>query len=214
MIDNEIETKLKSTKSSDRRQAAKTIGKLKIKEAGELLFEAFLKEKKDLRTWETKVEMILALGLIEYKAALSEIETITEANLPYDMVTYAAAITFVRLKRESLADSSPAIRLLTSGRLSLVSGALIPIGNDRMIPSDNEISELINLSWDLHQHPDRIGLERGYLDPRYGLALACAGWKKDLTNPFLNHCLATIGKDAMLKSVVELALKGKYGKTR
>jgi hypothetical protein len=210
----EIDLKLKSNKSSDRRQAAKSVGKLVLKELGTVLLDAYINEKRDFRTWETKVEMILSLGLIDYRAALSEIELIVKANLSHDMITYAAAQSYVRLKRKSLHDATPAIELLKSGGLSLVSGALIPLGNDRMTPSSDEIIELVKLSWDLHRRKDRIGNESGYLDPRYGLALACAGWDKKLTTSFLSHCLATYGKDISIKNVAENSLKGKYGKSR
>ena len=210
----DIQLKLQSNKSADRRSAAKTIGKLCIKQLGETLLQSFIKEKKDSRTWETKVEMILSLGLIDYKKAIPEVEIIIEKNLSYDMITYTAAKTYVRLMRTSINDALPVIKLLKSGGLSLVSGALNPLGNDKMMPPCDEINKLISLSWDLHQHKDRIGNENGYLDPRYGLALACAGWDKKLTAPFLNHCLNTAGSDNILKEVAASALRGKYGKSR
>lgn len=63
MTTEEIKTKLHSTKSADRRRAAKEIGKLKLTDFSEDLYQTFLKEATDKRTWETQVEMILALGL-------------------------------------------------------------------------------------------------------------------------------------------------------
>jgi hypothetical protein len=71
-----------------------------------------------------------------------------------------------------------------------------------MTPSKGEIAELIALGWDLHKHKDRVGVEYGYLDPRYGLVLACARWDKELTRPFLDHCLATSAKDPRLGRVL------------
>src|ERR1700754_813047 len=116
----EIEENLFSTKSSDRRKAAKTIGEKKILPLSEQLLLAFLKEQIDTRTWQTQMEMILSLGLIDYKLAFSEIEKIVKLNKPHDMVTYAAAQTYVRLKRKSLFDARPTIELLIYGGLSLV----------------------------------------------------------------------------------------------
>lgn len=212
MTIQEIELKLRSSKSSDRKLAARSIGKLALKELGGELLNAYIKEKKDVRTWETKLEMILSLGLIDHKAALPEIEIIIKTNLALDAVTSVAARTYVRLKRKSINDAAPVIELLKTGGLSVVSGALNTLGNDRMMPSDEEINELIKLSWDLHRHKDRVGKEFGLMDPRYGLAFACAGWDRHLTRSFLDHCLDTTSeKEPWMKVVVESSFKGKYG---
>lgn len=56
--------------------------------------------------------------------------------------------------------------------------------------------------------------ERGFTDPRYGIAAACAGWKKELTEDFLKHCLDTADRDTPLKYVAKNSLKGKYVKLR
>jgi hypothetical protein len=212
MTTEEIKVKLHSKKSADRKRAAKEIGKLNLTDLAEDLYKAYLTETTDKRTWETQVEMILALGLINYKNALTEIEQIVKANKPHDMITYAAAQSYVRLKRKSLNDVSPVLELLQFGGLSIVDGCLNPLGYDKMQPEENEIKELIKLSWDLHQHKDRLGLQHGYTDPRYGLAAACAGWDRQLTRDFLEHCLAT--GDTPLKYVAENSLKGKYVKLR
>lgn len=206
-----IKSKLNSTKSADRRRAAKEIGKLKLADFADDLYQAYLKESKDKRTWETQVEMILALGLLDYKNAIKEIDTIIRVNAPHDMITYAAAQTYVRLKRKSLNDASPVLELLQFGGLSTVDGCLNPLAYDKMLPDENQIKELIKLSWDLHKHKD---CEPGYGDPRYGIAAACAGWDRQLTKGFLEYCLATTDRDAPLKYVSENSLKGIYVKLR
>jgi hypothetical protein len=211
MTDEEIKTKLYSAKSADRRRAAKEIGKLKLTDFADDLYQAYIKESKDKRTWETQVEMILALGLLDYKNAIKEIDAIIMANNPHDMITYAAAQTYVRLKRKSLNDASPVLELLQFGGLSTVDGSLNPLGYDRMQPDENQIKELIKLSWDLNKRKD---YEATYSDPRYGIAAACAGWNRQLTKDFLEHCIATAGKDTPLIYVSENALKGKYVKLR
>lgn len=212
MTTEEIKTKLHSTKSADRKRAAKEIGKLKLTDLADDLYQAYLKEAKDKRTWETQVEMILALGLLDYKNVLTEIEQIVRTNVPNDMITYAAAQSYVRLKRQSITDASPTIELLQFGGLSTVDGCLNPLGYDKMQPDEKQIKEIIKLSWDLHKHKDRLGHEGGYCDPRYGLAAACAGWDRHLTKVFLEHCLST--GDTPLKYVSENSLKGKYVKLR
>lgn len=211
MTTEEIKTKLNSTKSADRKRAAKEIGKLKLTELADDLYRAYLEEVKDKRTWETQVEMILALGQLDYKNAMTEIEPIIKANNPHDMITYAAAQTYVRLKRKSLSDASPVLELLQFGGLSTVSGCLNPLSYDKMQPDESQIKELIKLSWNLNKHKD---FEPGYGDPRYGIAAACAGWNRQITKDFLEHCLATANGDTPLEYVSENSLKGKYVKLR
>ncbi len=209
MTTEEIKIKLHSSKSADRRRAAKEIGKLNLSEFAEELYQAYLKEAKDKRTWETQYEMILTLGLLNYKKLLSVVELIVEANNPHDMITNAAAQSYVRLKRYSLNDALPVLELLRFGGLSIVSGCLMPLAYDRMQPDTNQIKELIQLSWNLHQHKD---FELGYGDPRYGIAAACAGWDKELTKKFLENCITTANNYTPLIYVAENSLKGKYVK--
>ncbi len=204
---------LASNKSSERRKGAIEVGKQNLIQLGDLLFNSYLIEQKDNRTWETKVEMILAMGLIDYKNAFETINCIITINKPHDMITYASAQTYVRLKRSSVNDGKPVITLLKSGGL-IVDGALTVLGCDRMIPLQDEICEIITLGWDLHKHTDRIGNENGYLDPRYGLVAACAGLDKKLTFPFLNHCIATASNDSVFKKIAENSMLGKYSKFR
>lgn len=208
---DEIKTKLFSKKSGDRKRAAKEIGKQNLTLSADDLYNAYLKEIADKRTWETQVEMILALGLLDYKKALPQIEQIVRANISHDMITYAAAQTYVRLKRNSLHDATPVLELLKFGGLSVVSGCLNPLGYDKMLPNENQISELIKQAWDLHKHKDYAP---GYDDPRYGIAAACAGWDKNLTKYFLEHCIATANGNTPLEYVSENSLKGKYVKLR
>ncbi|RDC54054.1 hypothetical protein DU508_23675 [Pedobacter chinensis] len=117
-------------------------------------------------------------------------------------------------QRKSIKDAQPIIQLLKKGSLSIIEGALMPLAYDKMLPPNNEIIELIELGFDLNKHSDRIGKERGYTDPRYSLAAACAGWDKRLTLEFLNHCLATANNDHMLEQVALNSLKQKYSNLR
>ncbi len=208
---DDIKIKLFSKKSGDRKRAAKEIGKQNLTLLADDLYNAYLKEIADKRTWETQVEMILALGVLDFKNALPQIEQIVRANISHDMITYAAAQTYVRLKRNSLNDATPVLELLKFGGLSIVSGCLNPLGYDKMLPNENQINELIKLTWDLHKHKD---YDSGYSDPRYGIAAACAGWDKNLTKDFLEHCIATANGNTPLEYVSENSLKGKYVKLR
>jgi hypothetical protein len=191
MTIEEVKEKLFSRKSSDRLSAAKRISREKLAELGDDLFNAYTKEKKDSRTWEVQSEMIKALGLLDYKAALLYIESIVRKNTPHDAITINAATTYVQFKRKSIYDAQPVLELLSFGNTSVICGALKALAVDKMLPPDNEIDEIIEISWDINKHKDRIGYEYGLTDPRQYLAIACAGWDNPLCAGFLNHCIET-----------------------
>jgi hypothetical protein len=209
-----LKEKLHSKKAPDRRKAAREIRKANAAELGPDLLQAYEREALDSRTWETQKEMLLSLGAIGYKPALAVIEPILRGNAAHDMVTIAAAESYVRLKRQSPADAGPVIELLKRGSLSVAEGAVTPLAYDAMNPSTEQINEIIQLCWDLHRHPDRVGMEHGLADPRYSVAAACVGWPAELTRPFLEHCLQTAGRDTPLIYVAENSLKGKRVKLR
>jgi hypothetical protein len=212
MTELDLKEGLRLNKTSGRKKAAKEIGKQKLTHLGVDVYAAYLREKKDTRTWETKVELIRTLGLLRYMPALLEIEEIIETNIPLDMITIIAAQAYVRLKRRTAGDATAVIKVLKAGGLSTSKGALNTLASDRMIPEPEQIAELITLSWDLDKHPDRAGRENGIIDPRLGLIVACAGWNPDLTNNFLIHCINTFGRDSSIKEAAENSLKGKYSK--
>ena len=218
MTIDEIKEKLASKKSPDRRRAAKEIGKTKAAELGDLLYESYLNERKDTRTWETQVEMIKALGLLEYKNAIAEIEDIVRTNIPHDTITHYAATAYVRLKRERVNDAQPVIELLQFGNICVINGALEVLAFDQMRPEAETIREILILSRDIHTRKDKVV---GIVDGRKHLAIACANWDLALTSDFLNHVIATAyyissqGKpvlDQHLVDVCQNSLKGKFSK--
>ncbi|WP_343618038.1 hypothetical protein [Flavobacterium sp.] len=219
MTTDEIKEKLASKKSTDRLRAVKKISKEKISELANELFEAYLKERKDLRTWEPQSEMIKALGILDHKPAFKYVEEIVRKNIPHDMITINASIAFVQLKRTSIFDAKPVLELLSFGSTSVICGALEALAEDKMLPPKNEIEEILKISWDINKHKDRIGHEYGLIDPRYYLAIACAGWDKTLCTDFLNHCIETAYnisrfdkpvENTSLINVCKKSLKGKY----
>ena len=91
---------------------------------------------------------------------------------------------------------------------STTEGALEAIGHDKMKFDDETCRSLIERLWDFGS--DR---PKGYTDPRYGLAAACAGWDKDVCHNFLRHCLEA--NDAPLCYYVSKnSLQGKFVKLR
>lgn len=212
---------LNSAKTVDRKRAAKDITKYKTVELGEALYEKYLIEKLDKRTWETQCEMILALGAVDFKKAIYEIEQIVRANLAHDMITSVSAMVYVQLKRKSINDGNPVLELLEFGSISVISGALKALAVDQMKPNRDEIQQILLHCKDLNKHPDRIGYEYGIIDCRLYLAIACANWDIELTKNFLNHCIDTaydldrFGKSFINQNLIDVcknSLAGKFSK--
>jgi hypothetical protein len=207
MTISETRGKLNSKKSSERRRAAIEIGKNKMVELREELYQKYLEERKDKRTWETQCEMVKALGVIDCKEALEIIEEIVKQNIPHDMITINAALSYVRLKRKSLQDGNPVVELLTFGNFSIIEGTVMALAYDQMKPDNETIEKIIKLSWDWRN-------EKGYGDNRKYVAIACWNWDKKLTENFLNHCIETADEyDNNLREVSQNSLKGKYSKS-
>lgn len=201
----EIRELLNSRKVAEREKAAKYIGKELCYEFSEELFQAYLNEAKSAKTWNAQSLMIEALGLIGNKNSLEYITRICEKNIEHDYITIRAASAFVRLKRIGMDDATPAIELLEMGNYSVVHGAYITIGYDKMMPSEFQINELL-------KYANKFKIRTGYSDVRYGLAAAAAGWDQNLVKTFLESCLDS--EDEGLKYVAMNSLKGKYVKLR
>ena len=221
MTTDEIREKLSSKKSADRRRSAKEIGKLKIYDLAEELYQKYLIEKSDTRTWETQCEMIKTLGSLDFKKAINEIEQIVQKNIPHDTITIVSGTTYVQLKRKSIYDGSPVLELLEFGSVSLIHGAHLVLAIDKMKPRENEIKKILSQSKDINKHKDLIGHEFGLMDSRQYLAIACANWDLELTQDFLKHCIDTaynissFGKPVLNQNLIDVcqnSLNGKYSK--
>ena len=208
IIEDELRAKLTSKKSPDRRSAAKKVGKLGLTALGPDLLAAYEKERLDARTWETQVGMLTSLGLLRYLPALPAVEAIVQRNDPFDAITLAAAAAFVRLKRTTNNDASPVIEMLSRGRLSCITGALAALAEDRVLPSRGEMETLVEMAWDLDQHPDRLSRPVGYGDPRYHVVIACAGWPEEVRSKFFEHCLHA--GDSLVERVIKSSSRNKY----
>ena len=200
----EINSDLIAGKAGLRRAAAKYIGKNNITESGKLLWDAYQNELKNSKGWETQVEMIKSLGLIGFKDSKDAFYKICKENKEHDMITSSAAKAYVRLARLSLQDISPVLDLLTFGKFEVVSSAFEVLGEDKMMPSLNEIIFLLD-----YVSKSAIVKEKGYTDFRIGLVCACAGWKEiPEVVLFLNECVKE--QDSFFVKVASNALKGKY----
>ena len=149
--------------------------------------------------------MIHALGLIGNHDALDSIYDIVLGNKEHDMLTIAAATAYCRLARKSQNDVGPVLKLIENGGFSVVTGAFQAVGCDRMIPSREEILRIL-------EYAVRFDHVTGYGDPRYGVAVAAAGWDGIETNRFLQACLTS--KDSGVRQAAKSSMEKKYIKCR
>jgi hypothetical protein len=145
--------------------------------------------------------MILALGKICYQKATFDLEKILEQNKEHDAITIAAALSYVRINRKHQNHAMPVIKLIQSGELSILTGATSALAYDDMIPSDEEIIEIIRI-FDTKSEEKLVF--RGMIDPRSYLISAMSKWKKNLTTDYLNKYLEA----PRLKEFAIAALKG------
>lgn len=200
-----VVAQLSDKSSAKRRSAAKQIGATRDQSAGQALHEAFLRERQDARSWETQCAMANALGLLAYAPAAKDLLKIVQASPEHDMLGHAAALAYCRIARSSLHDAQPVLKLLELNRFSVATGALLALGCDRMVPSDDAIREII-------KQAGRWRYEKGFGDPRYGAAVAAAGWRVAEVREFLEECLKSA--DEGLVQAAESSLKHKYVRCR
>lgn len=150
------------------------------------VLEALQNEIITNKSWETQSELFKCIGINNYRKASSILESIAEKNEEYDMVTISVGTALIRVKRLEKNDVSELLKRLKTMKYSLGYGMLDALGYDKMLPNNEDIKTIIKSTWDFG-----ISREKGFVDPRYGLAAACAGWDKEIVRDFLNHCIAT-----------------------
>lgn len=190
-----------------RRAAAKAA--LKIKGEFCAALTQGLQLELNSKSWQTKVELVKSLGELRCRGSEAILRGIvfSREGSEYDMVKMKAAKALVQVSRANLADCKTVWEILNAGGQSIMEGAMEALGYDRMVFDAETCRSLIVRCWDLGSERSR-----GYSDPRYGLAAACAGWDKELTRDFLQHCLKA--DDVPLCYVAEKSLQGKYVRLR
>jgi hypothetical protein len=200
---------LDSTKAPERRKAAKLIGEFGVVDLGDSLYQAYLKESKSLKAWETQCIMIKALGKIKYKNVMHELSIIIENNIMYDMITNEATLAFIRIERKSTKDVIPILKLLKVGNLSVLNGALKSLTFDDVLPEKEDIYKIIdsiNLKKTLIKEQHKVG----FFDPREYLLSAMSKW--DRKDPKIINFIEECSKDEYLgkrHNLIEKVRKGK-----
>lgn len=197
---NEIVAQLGDKKSPKRRYSAKRLRKLKDVDAGSSLLAALEIELKDLRTWETQYQMIMAIGECGYKPALPFLNELTKQDFEATMVYVAIGDAIVRLSIENERDTAPIFKLLDTGNEMLIDGALRAMAMLKMVPSDSHIEKIIN-------YVATRELNQGI---HFWVVAAAPGWSGAKVEEYLDYCAKSPREE--ITSAVNLARKNKYKK--
>ena len=179
---SELSKKLRSSRSPERRGAAKKIGKKCITELGDELLSAYLKECGDNRTWETQTEMIKALGKIGHKAAIPYLKAIVDKNLDFDTITAYAALSYIRLTRENDNDMAVTLTLFENGNTMVFDGAVMALAYDDVLPTEEQMKALMELFT-----KRRKVYEREYSNPIRQMIGMMYRWGDDIKREFTNR---------------------------
>ena len=197
---NEILTQLSDKKSPKRRSAAKKLRKLKDVNAGSAIFSALEEELKDVRTWETQYQMIMALGECSYKPALPFINKLAKESFDATMVYVAIGDAIVRLSIESESDATPILKLLNTRNEMLVDGALRAMAMLKMVPSDSHIEKIID-------YVSKSEVNEGI---HFWVLAAAPGWSEIKVEEYLDYCAKSSREE--ITNAVALARQKKYKK--
>ena len=198
-----IEKDLLGKSTVNRRKAVAYIQKNLLSEYSNLLLEALnIEEGKSHR--ETEELIIETLGFVGNEDSKVKIK---KDYIEKGFFLLSSTKAYIRLNRKSIEDVKDVIEALESKNYSRMEGALEVLGYDKIIPSLDNQEKIIKLCWSFGK--DR---EKGFTDPRYGLAAACAGWVSENVKPFLENCI--LSNDTPLIYVAKNSLKKKYVKLR
>lgn len=178
---NLIKKDLFASKSVKRRSAAKKINKYKLNFLKDDLLTSYLEETKDSRTWETQTEMIKAIGNIGCKEAIPYLKEIIIQNKDMDTITIFATLSYIRLTRENINDLTSVMYFLRNGSKSVFNGAIKALAFDDIVPSENEMKEIIMILEERSVYLDP------YTYPTQQIISLMYRWPNEIIIEFLNH---------------------------
>jgi HEAT repeat protein len=189
---------LSNSRSPNRRMGAKRLRKLKDPSAGPALLIALQKEVQDPRTWETQYQMIMALGVCEYKPALPFLKELAGRAFEATMIYLALGDAIVRLAREQPDDPAPVLWALGTHNDMVIDGAFRAVAMLRLRLNPTAIAAIIGYV-----------RNRSLPDPlRFWVAAACAGWSGPEVEQFLEACTRSPRQD--IKQAALAAQQRKY----
>ncbi|MFT7683776.1 MAG: HEAT repeat protein [Moritella dasanensis] len=197
---DEIISQLKDKKSPKRRSAAKKLRKLKNIDAGPFLLSALKEELKDLRTWETQYQMIMAIGECGYKPALEFLQSLAHQTFEATMVYAAIGDAIQRLSMQNEQDVTSIFEAIDTGNGMLVDGAIRAMAMLKVVPVNLDIEKIINY----------VTAQNNNDGMHFWVLAAAPGWTGKKIDEYLAFC-STSKRDEIIDAV-ELARKQKYKK--
>ncbi|MFF3739478.1 HEAT repeat domain-containing protein [Streptomyces sp. NPDC002566] len=164
--------------STKRRSAAKRLRRLADETAGPQLLAALQCEINDRRTWETQYEMIMALGVCNYRPAVKFMADLAQQSTDAEALKFALGDSIVRLRSPEEGFSAPLEWCLNIGHPSLVDGALRAVATMHATLDARTIERVL----------DFLDLLDPYDGLRYWAAVAAREWSGDRVRMFLEVC--------------------------
>jgi hypothetical protein len=197
--------------SAKRRSGAKQLRKIGDARAGAALLEALKNEIKDLRTWETQYQMIMAIGECDVKAALPYLRELAAQPFEATIVYTALGDALLRLSRKAPDDAGIVLDFIAGGNPSLICGSLQAMAMLRMVPSQTIIAKIIDYALGAYTKTATI---KGGSDWSIIWALRAApAWQGPLVDHFLKTCAEIpFTQDQQIHSATLLAIAKKYDK--
>lgn len=187
---------LSDKSSAKRRSAAKRLRKLRDPTAGPRLLAALEKEIRDVRTWETQYQMIMALAESHYQPAVPFLRSL--ADQPAEpMVHTATGDALVRIERKFSEDPQPILDLLARKNLPLIEGGLRAVAMLRLKLPHHAIGQIIEFA----SRPENEQV-------RFWVAAAAPGWEGPEVSLFLRSCATA--KLEETRKAAEAALQKRY----
>lgn len=177
-----IKSDLTSSKSAKRRSAAKKIGKQQITSLKDDLLEAYLRERKDSRTWETQTAMITVLGKLKCQEALPYLKENVDENKDANTITAYASLAYIRISRTHPNDMDVILRFLENGNTMVFDGAVMAMAWDDVVPAEEEMRRVIEI---LERR--KPVYERPFSNPIQQIISAMHKWPTEISLPFLNQ---------------------------
>ena len=176
---------LASKKAADLLKALKKLQRNYFPEFGNTVVDIFEERYKRNISWEVQVEAIKIIGKQHLVKALPLLEQIVKKNMEHDMVTMEAAAAYFRIVRLNMRDVSPIIKSFGNIGFSIGEGFLNVLGEDNMTPNIEE----------------QEYVDKGKLDPKFGLVKACLKWQAPSVSSFIEYCLTI--KDSRISSLLK-----------
>ncbi|MFF3598116.1 HEAT repeat domain-containing protein [Kitasatospora indigofera] len=159
--------------------------------------EAFQREVRDTRTWETQYQMVMALAMCGHRPALGLIRELAQRPFRATMVYDALGDAIIRLSTPQ--DTAHSLRwCLEVGTPMLADGALRAVAMQRLPLDAATIDYVLDFLGPLDPH-DCV---------RFWAAAAAAGWTGPRVREFLQGCAA--GPRADVANAATSSLQGKY----